>query len=125
SQTVANEFNRFFNSIPDKVKNMAAFTDWVPPVNHVNSLNSLYLAPITAFEIQVVVKGLANKGAGEDGIPTVLLKNILNNILEPLLFLLNLSLDQGVYPDVLKIAHIVPVFKAGVPLDCSNYRPIF
>jgi len=86
---IANEFNNYFNSIPGKVKQTAAFTDWRPPPNHVNSVNSLYLAPITSDEIQNVVKGFANKGAGADGISTSLLKSILNCILEPLVYLFN------------------------------------
>ena len=33
-------------------------------------------------------------------------------------------MSQGCYPDVLKIAHVVPIHKDGSKDDCSNYRPI-
>ena len=33
-------------------------------------------------------------------------------------------MNEGCYPDTLKIAHIVPVHKKGNRDDCSNYRPI-
>jgi len=36
----------------------------------------------------------------------------------------NLSLTQGVFPDQLKIAKVIPIFKAGDKLKVSNYRPI-
>ena len=38
--------------------------------------------------------------------------------------LFNLSFSSGIFPDKLKIAKILPVFKKGSKLECSNYRPI-
>ena len=35
-----------------------------------------------------------------------------------------MSFTQGIFPNILKIAKVVPVFKSGNYLDCSNYRPI-
>ena len=37
---------------------------------------------------------------------------------------INLSLIQGNFPDSLKIAKVVPVFKQGSHMLCTNYRPI-
>ena len=36
----------------------------------------------------------------------------------------NLSIISGVYPDILKIAKVIPVFKKGSPTSINNYRPI-
>ena len=35
-----------------------------------------------------------------------------------------LSLEEGVFPQALKIARVVPIFKSGKKTDVSNYRPI-
>ena len=35
-----------------------------------------------------------------------------------------MSLESGNFPDNLKIARVIPVFKAGDPANTSNYRPI-
>ena len=43
---------------------------------------------------------------------------------KPLTHLINLSLTQGKFPDSLKIAKVVPVFKQGSHMLCTNYRPI-
>jgi hypothetical protein len=42
----------------------------------------------------------------------------------PLTHVFNLSFRQGLVPDQLKIAKIVPIFKSGDPLLIDNYRPI-
>ncbi len=36
----------------------------------------------------------------------------------------NLSIQQGIFPTKLKVSRTVPIFKAGDPLLCDNYRPI-
>lgn len=61
--------------------------------------------------------------AGVDNISSKILKAIMNEILEPLVNLINLSLLTGVVPDMAKIARIVPVFKTGDKDDFHNYRP--
>ena len=38
--------------------------------------------------------------------------------------MMNMSFNQGVFPDILKIANVNPVNKRGDKLDCNNYRPI-
>ena len=44
-------------------------------------------------------------------------------ITKPLTHLINLSLTQGKFPDSL-FAKVVPVFKQGSHMLCTNYRPI-
>ena len=39
-------------------------------------------------------------------------------------YLVNLSFTIGEFPSLCKIAKVIPLFKKGDPLDCSNYRPI-
>jgi len=36
----------------------------------------------------------------------------------------NKSLEIGNYPDVLKVAKIIPLHKGGYHTDLNNYRPI-
>jgi hypothetical protein len=36
----------------------------------------------------------------------------------------NTSVESGIFPDMMKIAKIRPLFKKGVKLDIQNYRPI-
>ena len=55
--------------------------------------------------------------------------NILNShscsvLSKPLVKLINFSLSEGIFPDLLKFANVYPVFKEGDNLDYNNYRPI-
>ena len=42
----------------------------------------------------------------------------------PLKYLFDMSLESGVFPDKLKIARVMPLYKGGYPANISNYRPI-
>ena len=43
---------------------------------------------------------------------------------KPLSDIINLSFNQGIFPNLLKIANLIPIHKKGDKLDCNNYRPI-
>ena len=65
-----------------------------------------------------------NKSAGPDALPPILFKKCATSLTFPLFILYNSSLRQGVMPDKLKIAHIVPIFKSGSATNAANYRPV-
>ena len=64
------------------------------------------------------------KSKGYDGIDMCMLKKIIPHILTPLRHICNTSLSQGIFPDEMKIARIIPLFKSGDKQNVSNYRPI-
>ena len=53
----------------------------------------------------------------------MLLKSF-GEINEPLQNLFNLSLQNGTFPEKMKIAEIIPLFKNGDLENITNYRPI-
>ena len=64
------------------------------------------------------------KAPGHDHIPMHLVKNSFDIISKPLMYLINLSLEKGIFPNNLKTAKIIPIFKAGDVDIFTNYRPI-
>ena len=63
---------------------------------------------------------------GVDGISNSLLKSIKSEIVQPVTVsvLINQMLTTGIFPDKLKIAKVVPLYKKGDNTLFSNYRPI-
>ena len=53
-----------------------------------------------------------------------LLKEAGRSIAASLARLFNLSIQQGVFPAIWKLANVLPIFKKGDPSTTSNYRPV-
>ena len=87
--------------------------------------NNFILAPTKIEEIEdIIVKLNMGKSIGPNSIPTRLLKQFFKEISIPIKKLINLSFETGIFPDVLKLARIIQIFKKGDLLQCNNYRPI-
>ncbi|KAI0223620.1 hypothetical protein LSAT2_025220, partial [Lamellibrachia satsuma] len=61
---------------------------------------------------------------GNDGISTKLLKLMKDALVEPLKLIINQTFVNGTFPDNLKIAKGIPIFKKDKETLFSNYRPI-
>ena len=84
-----------------------------------------YFKPITNHEIITVVDNLkSTTSAGYDGIDVKILKRVIHIISSHLCAIFNQCLEYGVFPDKLKIARVIPIFKNGSPELMTNYRPI-
>ena len=64
-----------------------------------------------------------NKPVGLNSIPTKILKLLKNDISSQLADILNTSFSTGVFPTILKVAKVIPIYKKDSKLDLSNYRP--
>jgi hypothetical protein len=84
------------------------------------------ISEVTELEINKLIRQMKNKMSfGTDEIPAVLIKLCANELVQPLRLLINQSLSDGVFPDLLKNAKIIPVLKPrGLETDPSQYRPI-
>ena len=65
-----------------------------------------------------------NKSPGYDDINFNVVKRCFGEINEPLKHLFNLSLENGTFPEKMKIAKVIPFFKNGDPESITNYRLI-
>lgn len=87
--------------------------------------NSIFLLPTDETEIENIINKLNNgKSSGYDNISTRIIK-LCKSILLPLLTQnINMVLQTGEFPNVLKIAQITPLHKSGPKNILNNYRPI-
>ena len=86
--------------------------------------NSIFLSDVTFEEMNNFISSLKNGAAGWDEFTPQMIKEIRSSINSPLVHICNLSLQQGLFPNELKIANVLPLFKACDPCVFNNYRPV-
>ena len=125
-ETIADAFNTYFanvgtnlaKEIPKVQKN---------PLDYIKSplLNSFYIFPTTATEIETEISSLKDgKACGSYSIPVPVLKILSAVIGNPLEILFNASFSTGIVPSSLKLANVIPVYKKDSQFCLCNYRPI-
>ena len=125
---IADNFNVFFANIGAKLSagnnqsNCAqSYSDYLNnPTPH-----RFTLSTINESYILSIINKLKNKNSsGNDEISNKLLKAIGNELSKPLTIIINQCLLTGIFPDLLKIAKVKPLFKRGDTALLNNYRPI-
>ena len=108
---IAKHFNDFFVNIgPSLAKNIPkASREPASFITH-SLLQSMYNSNVTEDKISKIILSLKLCSPGWDGIQAKIVKSTFQLYLQPLVHLLNLSLSQGVFPDELKIAKVIPIF---------------
>jgi hypothetical protein len=123
---ISNSFNRYFASVGEQLAEAInpSGPSEVCDLDHVISA-AFELRPVTESEIINIVSSMKGRSApGWDSIPTKLLKDNVQGLLSPILHITNLSLTKGLFPDVYKIAKVIPIHKSGSKTVISNFRPI-
>ena len=83
-----------------------------------------FVDPTNEAEIINIINHLKEGAPGRDEIVARNLKCISDSIAYPLAQVANLSFQQGILPEELKIAAVTPLYKAKDPMMFNNYRPI-
>lgn len=65
-----------------------------------------------------------NTASGLDKVSVKMLKCISKLEVDPLVYVYNLSIEQNIFPDTLKVADVKPLFKSGNKSIMTNNRPI-
>ena len=92
------------------------------PKNH---YNSFVWFDVHENEIISIIKSLSSdKASGVDNISIKILKKINYHIAPVISELTNQAFHEGNYPNCLKLAKVIPIFKSGSKTLPGNYRPI-
>ena len=81
-----------------------------------------YISPVEVLTL--IDKLNPNKSSGLDRIGPNILKLCKDYIVQPLTTLINTSISTGIFPDLLKLASVVPLHTGGDKHDPYNFRPI-
>ena len=118
-------FNSYFSTIAEELlprstpgsKHFSAYLQ--------NPLKSNFtFNPTDTVEVMSIIDSLGSESSGPFSIPTGIFQFLKANLCHPLTAIINMSFITGIYPDQLKTAKVIPVFKKGDKLLVSNYRPI-
>ena len=124
---IAEKFNLFFTKIAENLNNALPSSN-ISPTSYLSNSSpiqpTLELLPISSLDCENLIASVKNTKSGLDSLPTDILKKFKNEISKPLSKLINLSLSHSIFPNVLKLARITPIYKKGEDTNPSNYRPI-
>jgi uncharacterized protein YktA (UPF0223 family) len=127
-QNVAELLNSIFSKISEELVKRTGSRMTNPVSQHVKinvNTNTMFLSPITENKMENAAKALKNKlSAGIDEIPDCVVKQCIKVLKRPLTNIYNASLESGIFPDQLKVAKVIPLYKKGDRKDVGNYRPI-
>ena len=129
--SMANSFNDYFSNIATNLKsNIFESGGRNGDENYhqtylKNSVsNTLFLNVVEASEVYDVIKNFKNKTTRDTKIISLKLANKSYNFTSTLASIVNKSFQQGVFPEQMKLARVIPVHKEGPKTDVGNYRPI-
>ena len=123
---ISNEFCKYFTTVGKSFANKIERTSKQPKdFLSGNFVDSFYLAPTDENEVIRTINNLkSKKSAGHDGVNNILLKAVRNEIGPPLTIVLNKSLSEGIVPEAMKLAKLIPIYKNKNEQEFANYRPI-
>ncbi|KAK9881746.1 hypothetical protein WA026_017267 [Henosepilachna vigintioctopunctata] len=97
----------------------------LPPTTCDLSGKSMFLKPVNESSLMRMINDMkACSTVGLDGLSTSIIKLISEDIAGHLVNLINRSFSEGIFPNILKQAVVVPVFKKGDATLPDNYRQI-
>ena len=71
----------------------------------------MYLSQLTHDEVRKLISQSNNqKALGPTSIPLTILKDKIEVLVTPLTLMLNQSFEQGIFPEILKIAQVLPIY---------------
>ena len=83
------------------------------------------MAPTSRNEIESLIDKLPNKTSkGNDSISNMLLKKLKSSISKPMEIIFNKSIEEGIFPEDMKLADVIPLYKSKEKFLVTNYRPI-
>ena len=118
----AETFNQFFSKIGEK---LAKNINKMEPRKIEQIQPTMVLAYTNEHEIKDILENLKPKhSTGHDEISNEILKCCSPIIEKYLTTLFNKCIEDGTFPEIMKIAKVIPFFKNGDKKQPENYRPI-
>ena len=87
--------------------------------------NDFVFKEFTISEIEMYIKSMKPNKSVRSDVPSIRFVKLSSKVIAPYLCeLFNKCVEYGVFPESLKYAEVVPIYKSGKKCDVNNYRPI-
>ena len=122
---IALNFNNFYVNIGKNLSNDIP-TNSGDPLLYIKTQvpDSIFLESVDEAEIISICKNMKDCSSGWDQILPRVVKSTYQNFMVPITHVMNLSIINGVVPNELKVAKVVPIYKSGDRRLINNYRPV-
>ena len=130
TRDMVNTFSKYFATVVSELKLRLGLSFssyiWKPHYTQPRKTNkSFTFSYISKVFVEKQLSSMKRKKAtGTDELPAGMIKDCAKAISKPLSYIVNLSLQTGVFPTVWKNAKITPVYKSGDTGKPENFRPI-
>ena len=126
---IADKFNEYFigTSKSLETNNSAVQPSPMTMDSYLNmSINTEFkFSSINENQLDKIMKDIKTKNSKDvNNLSTSIVKKVYPTIKGTLLNLINQSFEVGKFPDALKIAKVLPIYKKDDKTNFSNYRPI-
>ena len=125
---IADEFAKFYVKLKELLaekinQSMVTSADYISQIPKM--VNSLVFAETNPTEIEKIISSLPNKSSsGHDRVSNTLLKQLSQSLSYPLGIIFNQSIISGCFPNLMKIAEVIPLYKGKEEDLIVNYRPV-
>ena len=122
---ISNGFNSFFVNVGPSLASKIP-SDNRCPSEFMNTyiIEDFIMNGVNADEVIKIIKNLKEGSSGWDDISASIVKKTYNSFIAPITHILDISIKNGIFPNELKIARVIPLFKSGDNMLFSNYRPV-
>ena len=113
-QCIANYFNQYFVEIGLKTDKKISLTskNYRDYLKDIYCNNTFFLRAVRTHEIQEIILTFdSNKSTGPSSIPIYILKAFNNFFSSILCKIINLVFETGIFPDLCKLAKVIPIYK--------------
>ena len=124
TEEVPNKFIDYFSNIASQLASDVAPSD-KDAASYLKdrNLNSFFVIPIVNKEVEIAITQLKSSSSLLS-ISSAVLDSVKDVISQYLSQIFNLCLNQGYFPDELKLGRITPIHKKGCKFLVNNYRPV-
>ena len=124
SNEISDHFNNYFSSVAQVLASDIPQSN-VDPLSFLKfNKRSFRFFECDNDEIINIFQSMKNKKSAIQDIPVFVYKYIAAIIAPILKNLINESVNTGIFPNILKIARVIPLHKGGSKKQVKNYRPI-